>query len=76
MNIATKPSSCYAMLAITAIRPERSAELDVAMCEIQHRLGQTGCLHDAADFDGAFALDQFADGVEEGWGELLYIRCQ
>lgn len=46
------------------------------MCEIQYRLGQTGRLHDAADFDGAFALDQFADGVEEGWGELFDRWCQ
>ncbi len=57
-------------LAITAIWPEWSAELDITMCEVQYRLWQTGRLHDTSDFDGAFALYEFSDRVEESWREL------
>lgn len=40
------------------------------MCEVQYRLWQTGRLHDTSDFDGAFALYEFSDRVEESWREL------
>ena len=33
------------------------------MGEIEHGLGQTGGLHDTADLDGAFGLDEFTDGA-------------
>lgn len=59
-----------ASLAIATIRPERSAELDVAVGEVQHRLRQASRLHNAPDFDGTLALDQFSDREEESWGEL------
>jgi hypothetical protein len=35
------------------------------MCKIQNMLGQACSLNHAADFDGAFFLDEFADGVEQ-----------
>lgn len=40
------------------------------MCEVEDRLGEVGGLHDAADLDGAFVLDQFANKVQELRGEL------
>lgn len=40
------------------------------MGQVQHRLRQTGRLHDASDFDGTFAFDKFSDREEESWGEL------
>lgn len=40
------------------------------MREVEDWLGEVRGLDDAAHFDGAFFLDEFADGVEEVGREL------
>ena len=60
-------------LAIAPAAPERRAQGGILVGEIQDVLGETGALDDAPDFDGAFFLDEFADGVEEVGGELRAV---
>ena len=42
----------------------------VLVCEVENWLGEVGGLHDTADLDGAFVLDQLANKVQELRGEL------
>lgn len=60
-------------LTIAAAATEGSTQLAVLVGEIEDRLGQVGGLDDAADFDSAFFLDEFADSVEEFRRELVSV---
>jgi|SRR5690242_6126007 len=61
------------LLAVAAGAAEGSAQGGVLVGEVEDVLGEGGALYDAADFDGAFFLDEFADCVEEGGGELCWL---
>lgn len=59
------------LLAVAAGAAKGSAQGGVLVGEVEDVLGEGGALYDAAYFDGAFFLDEFADCVEEGGGELV-----
>ena len=44
------------------------------MREVKHVLRETSALYYATNLDGAFFLDELADGVEQCWRELLLPR--
>lgn len=58
--------------SIATARAEIGAQFDVAVGEVEHGLGQAGGLHDTADLDRAFGLDQFANDAQE-CGRELYV---
>lgn len=69
-NLPPHPSTLTHTLTITPITSKGSAELDVAVRQVQDRLGKAGSLDDTPDLDGAFALDQFPDNPQELRREL------
>lgn len=50
---------------------ERRTQLAILMGKIEDRLGQISRLYNAADLDGAFFLDEFADHVDKFRRELI-----
>lgn len=63
--VRSDPHSTSLTSTVTAVTSESGAQLSVMMCQIQHRLWHACGLHDTADLDRAFFLDEFADGVQE-----------
>lgn len=63
-------SNQFGQLTITSTAPERGAQRSILVSEIEDVLGKAGALDDTANLDSAFFLDEFADRVEERWGEL------
>lgn len=55
---STKPSNRNLDLTVGAAASERRAQRSVVMCQVQHILGQAGCLDDASDLDCSLVLDQ------------------
>ena len=57
---AYKACTCSTIATVT---PECSAQLYVTMGQIKHCLWQTGCLHNASNFDRTLTLNELAHGA-------------
>ena len=69
-----KPPTKFFHLAVTPATAECGAEGGILMREVKHVLRETSALYYATNLDGAFFLDELADGVEQCWRELLLPR--
>ena len=73
-TLATPHIHAGAPSPITPAAAERSAELHIPMCQIQHRLRKASRLHDTPDLDRTLLLDEFPDHAKQRWGKLFISR--